>query len=65
MPGVSGEANVMAPARPGCRTGGRAKLPGVVPWAVDEGFGPRGGSWYERSVVTVGISISLGLNLWA
>ena len=39
MPGVSGEEKVRAP--PTC--GGFAKLPGVVPWSVEDGLLPRPG----------------------
>jgi len=43
IPGVSGDANVYAPATPGFITGSFAKLPGLVPAAVVEGFDPSGG----------------------
>ena len=40
MPGPSGELKVQGvPTR-----GARAKLPGFVPWRVEDGFSPRGGS---------------------
>ena len=44
IPGVSGEANVSAPARPGSNAGLSAKLPGVVPKAFVDGFNPSGGN---------------------
>ena len=43
MPGVSGEAKVRAPSGPEEMVGRRAKLPGVVPWAPEEGLNPSGG----------------------
>jgi hypothetical protein len=44
MPGVSGEANVYRPATPGAILLGAAKLAGVVPARIEEGFPPSGGS---------------------
>jgi hypothetical protein len=44
MPGVSGDEYVHRPVTPGAIQGGMAKLPGVVPWLVDEGLLPTSGS---------------------
>jgi hypothetical protein len=44
MPGVSGDAKVLAPSTPGAMVGGKAKLPGVVPAFVLEGLFPIGGN---------------------
>jgi hypothetical protein len=44
IPGVSGEEYVQRPDTPGAIHGGTAKLPGVVPWDVDEGLVPTSGS---------------------
>jgi hypothetical protein len=41
---VSGEEYVQRPVTPGAIHGGTAKLPGVVPWDVDEGLLPTSGS---------------------
>jgi hypothetical protein len=44
IPGVSGDVNVYRPAAPAAIRATAAKLAGLVPARVEEGFPPSGGS---------------------